>query len=400
MQAKQWLLGFMGLILASTLQAQAPELTPRQYEQLIQLNDAYQEERYEEALKRGLALYDNPRGSDPQQAFMRVYAARILAQLYQQQNELVKATELLQATLQMTSEQLEDATLQGLRWLLIQIHLEQADYASAFSQLEIWWALEDEPAAEAIYLHAALLAQLERWQDAEYWILKAFDARKQPPDSWRALAVAIYQRQEKWLDAANQQALRLEENPERARLWGQLAQLQKLADLPDEALVTQELALRRGYLNRRQQEALGRELLNAEQPLRSALVFEQLIEATDEPRRRYLALAAQAWLQTRQPEETAKALERLARFTAAASDWRRLADWQYSQGQWQEAIQAWEQLESQLAEEGDKHRVQLMMATAYIELEDYSQARSILKGLLGTKEESSAEHWISYLDAL
>lgn len=395
----RWLQGLLGVLLASSVQAQPPELTPRQYEQLTQLGDALQEEEYQQAKDLGYALYERPRGNNEQQAFIRVYAARVLAQVYQQQDKLEAATQLLKTTLESAVEAVDPASLQTLRWLLIQTQLGQENYQEALQQLKLWWDFEEAPTTDAFYLRAALLAQLERWSESEHWILLALEQRTQPPDSWRALAVAVFQRQEKWLEAAEQQSIRLEVNPERARLWKQLAQLQKLAGQPDESLVTQELAQRRGYLNAREQEMLGRELLHSGQPLRAAQVFERLLEEPGNKTAQRLALAAQAWLQTRQPQQTALALERVAESSQDKADWRRLADWHYSQGHWKEALSAWEQVIPRLESEA-QHQVQLLMATSYIELEDYAQARQLLEELVETSKETAARQWLSYLDAL
>lgn len=395
----RWLQGLLGVLLASSVQAQPPELTPRQYEQLTQLSDALQEEEYQQAKDLGYALYERPRGNNEQQAFIRVYAARVLAQVYQQQDKLEAATQLLKTTLESAGEAVDPASLQTLRWLLIQTQLGQENYQEALQQLKLWWDFEEAPTTDAFYLRAALLAQLERWSESEHWILLALEQRTQPPDSWRALAVAVFQRQEKWLEAAEQQSIRLEVNPERARLWKQLAQLQKLAGQPDESLVTQELAQRRGYLNAREQEMLGRELLHSGQPLRAAQVFERLLEEPGTKTAQRLALAAQAWLQTRQPQQTALALQRVAENSQDEADWRRLADWHYSQGHWKEALSAWEQVIPRLESEA-QHQVQLLMATSYIELEDYAQARQLLEELVETSKETAARQWLSYLDAL
>lgn len=119
----RWLQGLLGVLLASSVQAQPPELTPRQYEQLTQLGDALQEEEYQQAKDLGYALYERPRGNNEQQAFIRVYAARVLAQVYQQQDKLEAATQLLKTTLESAVEAVDPASLQTLRWLLIQTQL-------------------------------------------------------------------------------------------------------------------------------------------------------------------------------------------------------------------------------------------------------------------------------------
>ncbi|MDR9468782.1 hypothetical protein [Marinospirillum sp.] len=396
---RHWALGLAGLIMISSLQAQPPELTPRQYEELTNLGDALHEQQLDQVFELGHPLYENPRGSEEQQAFVRAFAARVLAQAYQQKGDLKAASDILEDALNPAGD-LDQQTLQALRWLLMQVLTAQGEYAEALNQLEVWWQDEKEPGAQAHYLRSALLAQLERWQQAEPWVLTALELKSDPPDSWRALAVAIYQHLEKWPQAAEHQAKRLEVNPERPRLWNQLAQLQKLAEQPEEALVTQELAQRRGYLSSRQQEALGRELVNAGQPLRAAKVFEQLLEENPQQKQiERLRLAAQAWLQTAQPQPTAAALLRLAEASQSEEDWRRLADWHFSQGNWEEAIQAWTQLRSRL--EGEAlAEVELLMANAHIELQNYEKARALLEELLETSKATAAQQWINYLDAL
>lgn len=393
-----WLPCLAGLLLASSLQAQPPQLTPRQYEQLTLLGDALQDEALDQVFDLGYPLFERPRGNSEQQAFIRAFAARVLAQAYQQKDDLSAAAGVLQGALQ-AADSLDVQTGQALRWQLIQVQVGQADYASALQQLELWWQNEDHPQADAIYLRSALLAQLERWVAAESWILEALEQNTSAPDSWQALAVAIFQQQEKWVEAAHHQSIRLELNPERPRLWNQLAQLQHLAGQSEEALVTRELAQRRGYLSAREQEALARELLSEGQPFRAAKVLEKLLENSEKENLDRLRFAAQAWLQASQAEEAAMALERLAEKSQSKEDWRRLGDWHYSQGNWQQAINAWTQLRPQLEAEG-RAEVELLIANALIDLENYSQARQLLEELLESSQETAARQWINYLDAL
>ena len=395
-------LGLSLSLLAADVAAEPAQLTPRQYERLAQLSDAFNEQLLDEVLEKGYDYYRRPRGNEQQRAFIRAFLARILAQAHQQQDDLEAAAAILKRSLQM-AELLDQETHQALLWMLVQVYVAQAEYQLALEQLELWWTLEPEPAAEAEYLRAALLAQLERWSDAEPWIRSALDRSEPPRASWLGLAVAVFQQQEKWSQAVAYQALRVEQQPQVARLWIQLAQLQQLAGDLDEALVTQELAQRRGHLNLRQQERLARALLHAEQPLRAAKVLEELLQAQQSQNQDLnldqLALAAQAWMLTHKPQPTLLALQRLAKASQKPEDWQRLGRWLFSQGQWQAALDAWgEYLSLPGAEE--KPQVHLLMANAYIELGKLEQAREKLQPLLESSQATAAGQWLNYLEAL
>ncbi|SFX17922.1 hypothetical protein [Marinospirillum alkaliphilum] len=395
--------GLVLLLVVGKIQADAVPLTPRQYEQLNQLGELLVTDQ-QAALQKGDELFRQPGGTAEQRAFVRAFAARVLAQIHQQQEQLDRAVDVIELALQ-DQQQLDQQSVQSLRWQLMQLRVAQGDYAAALQVLESWWQDEATPEAEAHYLRAALLAQLERWKQAEPWVMQALQQRKelsqQQPDAWLALAVVIHQQLQQWPEAAALQHQRVLQTPERSPLWGQLAQLQQLARQEQQALVTLELAQRGGHLNDREQFELGRSLLLAQQPLRAARVFEQLLETDKEPSERLLQMTAQAWLQTTQQQETAQALQRLAHATGKVGDWRRLGDWHFSQGNWQAAIDAWQLVtQEERLEARDKARLELLMANAWIELQEYAQARKLLENLLASSEAAAARQWLNYLNAL
>ncbi|WP_114417146.1 tetratricopeptide repeat protein [Marinospirillum perlucidum] len=393
--------GLVGLLLATSLQASPPELTPRQYEQMTLLGQQLEEGQLNQVIDQGQTYYQQVQGNPAQQAYVKAFVARVVAAAYLEQQQPDAAIPLLHEALD-TAELLDNDSLQALQWLLMQVRMDQENYRLALINLERWWAAEEQPSAQAHYLRAALLTELERWQEAEPWIEKALEEATRPQDAWLGLAVYIFQQQEDWSQAARYQQQRVDAFPEKQRLWPNLAQLQRLAGDEEAALVTLELAQRQGYLNRNQQEYLGRALLTSSQPLRAAQVFEKLLESLPQAAAQeetLLRLAAQAWLQTSQPDKTIAALRRLAEQTGSLRDRQRLADWYYSQGQWQEAAEIWQQLlPEQEGEEASETR--LSLARSQIELQDYSTARSLLEDLLETSKAEQARQWLNYLDAL
>lgn len=380
----------------STVQANSISLTPAQYQQLHKMNAALEADTIKEAILLGEEIFQKSKGSKEQQAFMRAFAARALAQIYQQQDQTKKALAQLQAVIEKDAEHLDVTSLQATRWLLVHLLTDEGEYQQALNQLEIWWRNEEKPKADANYLRAALLAQLEKWQAAEPWLVAALKVRQ--PDSWLSLGVAIYQRQEKWSQAAELQHQRLVLAPEKKLLWKQLAQLQLLAGKHKQALVTLELAQEKGFLNDKEQLQLAKRLLTDQQPLRAAALFEQLLKV--EPKNLVInKLATQAWLQTNNNQAIHQALLRLAKLSQATNDWQRLGDWNFSQGNWQAAIDAWQKIIDKL-EGKDKARLELLIANAYIEMQQYDLAKPILENLLATNEADSAKQWLNYLKAL
>jgi len=384
------------LSIFTAAQAESVALTPVQYQQLNKISEALAADMQDEALNLGEALFKQPEGTPEQQAFVRGFVARALVQVYQQKDQSKKALAQLQKVLKEDSEYLDLSSLQAVRWITVHLLTGENQYKSALKLLETWWQDEEQPSAEANYLRAALLAQLEKWQAAEPWLLAALKVRQ--PDSWLSLGVAIFQRQEKWADAAKLQHQRLVLTPEKQQLWGQLAQLQLLAEQDKQALVTLELAQEKGYLNDKEQVQLARRLLADQQPLRAATIFEaQLANQPDSLKLN--KLAAQAWLQTSNKQSTQQALERLAKISQTTRDWRRLGEWQFNQGNWQEAIDAWQSISDQL-EAKDKARLELLIANAYIEMQAYDLAKPLLENLLASNEADTAKQWLNYLKAL
>jgi len=378
------------------VQAENVALTPAQYQQLHKINEALAIDAQEEALSLGEALFKQPEGTPEQQAFVRAFVARALVQVYQQKNQQKKALKKLQQVLKEDYQLLDLPSLQAVRWIAIHLLTGESQYRQALNLLETWWQKEEKPSAEANYLRAALLAQLEEWQAAEPWLLAALKVRQ--PDSWLSLGVAIFQRQEKWQKAAELQHQRLILTPQKQQLWGQLAQLQLLAGQDKQALVTLELAHKKGYLKKQEQLQLAKRLLADQQPLRAAVIFEQQL-AKDPNNLTLNKLAAQAWLLTNQSQPTQQALERLAKLSQATHDWRHLGEWQFNQGNWQAAIDAWQPLTRQL-EGKEKARLELLIANAYIEMQAYDLAKPLLESLLASNEADTAKQWLNYLKAL
>lgn len=370
-------------------------LNPVQYQQLHKMNEALTADAQDEALNLGEALFNQPQGTPEQYAFVRAFVARALVQVYQQKDQTKKALDQLQKVLKEDAKLLDLHSLQAVRWMTVNLLTGQDQYRQALKLLEIWWQDEEQPSAEANYLRAALLAQLEEWQAAEPWLLAALQVRQS--DSWLSLGVVIFQRQEKWRKAAELQHQRLTLAPEKSPLWSQLAQLQLLAGMTQQALVTLELAYQGKHLNRQQQEQLARRLLADQQPLRAAAIFEQLLMA--KPNDLKLSqLAVQAWLQTNQPLPTQQALERQAKLSQTNQDWQRLGDWHFSQGNWQQAINTWQPITSKL-DAKNKARLELLIANAYIEMQAYDLAKPWLEGLLASNEADAAKQWLNYLKA-
>ena len=392
------------LILCATAQAESVALTPAHYQQLHKmsafLNEDSETTSKQAAIILGEEIFQQDKGSPKQQAFVRAFVARALAQIYQQQNETKKALAQLKAVINKDAEFLDTPSLQATRWLLVHLLTGEGEYQAALNQLEIWWQQQEQqkepPKAEALYLRAALLAQLERWQAAEPWLVAALKVRQ--PDSWLSLGVAIYQRQEKWLKAAELQRQRLALAPEKSQLWQQLAQLQLLAGMDKQALVTLELAYAGQHLNPKETLQLARRLLADQQPLRAAAIFEQLLTAAPKNLKLH-QYASQAWLQTSNQPATQQALERLAQFTQATHDWQRLGDWHFSQGNWQAAVTAWQKMADKL-EGKEKARLELLIANAYIEMRAYDLAKPVLENLLASNEAAAAKQWLNYLKAL
>ncbi len=390
------------LFFAGFIQAESVALTPAQYQALHKINEALAADSassQQEALNLGEALFQESKGSPEQLAFVRAFIARALAQIYQQQDATSKALAQLNLVINKDAEFLDTPSLQATRWLLVHLLTGEGEYQAALNQLEIWWQQqeqqEEKPKAEALYLRAALLAQLERWQAAEPWLVAALKVRQ--PDTWLSLGVAIYQRQEKWQKAAELQRQRLALAPEKSQLWQQLAQLQLLAGMDKQALVTLELAYEGKHLNPKETLQLARRLLADQQPLRAAAIFEQLLTKTPNNLKLH-QYTSQAWLQTSNHPATQQALERLAQFTQATHDWQRLGDWNFSQGNWQAAITAWQKVVDKL-EGKEKARLELLIANAYIEMRAYDLAKPVLENLLASNEAAAAKQWLNYLKA-
>lgn len=398
--------------LASSSWAQL-SLTPIHYQQLnlLQTNFASEEAtKVAQAEKQALDIIKATQGTPEQQAFVRTFAARLLAQEYLQTNRLNAAVKLLEERFTADAALLEVQQQQDLNWQLIHLLTQKGDYRTALKQLEIWWKEESQPNADAFYLRAALLAQLERWRAAKPFILQALAKKK--PENWLSLGVAIMQKVEDWRQAAQLQQLRLNLQPTNSSHWLALAQLQLLARQNSSALITLKLAHQQGYLPTRQIQDLGVRLLSNKQSLVAAELFEQLLAS--QPNNLALnKLATQAWLNTKHQTKATFALERLAKTEVSSKNFSTLGQWYFSLGQWQQAADSFSRAiqltEQQLAKASAKqeaavtrqlNQLQLNLAQSYIELHQTDKASEQLQLLADTPLAAQAKQWESYLQAI
>lgn len=390
-------------------------LTPLHYQQLNQLQEAFNAEatNQEAEAKEQLAAAEQQakqviaqvKGSPEQQAFVRMFATRLLAQHLVETNQLKQAAKLLQQELERSGPHLEIKHQQEANWQLIHLLTQQGEYQQALKQLEIWWQQEEAPSAEAKYLRAALLSQLAKWQPAKTYILQALE--EEQPEAWLRLGVAIMQNLEDWAKAAELQYLRLQLAPNKSSHWLALAQLQLLAQQENQALITLKLAEQQGYLPTQQIENLGLRLLANKQTLIAAKVFNQLLK--NQPNNLQLhKYAAQAWLLSKSPKEATLALEKLAKLENTSQNFTQLGQWYFSLGEWRLAAdnfkQALELVEKKSAQQTknqdltkQQNLLKLQLAQSYIELAELNLAKELLVQLKDSHLKSQATQWLSYL---
>lgn len=403
---KRFLLSLIFSSLLAPLAWAQLALTPIHYQQLNNLQQAFANspagQQNTAAVNQAKQLIEQVKGTEEQQAFVKIFAARLLAQHLAENQQLNPAIQILQQEFNLAVPNLELKQQQDTNWQLIHLLTQAAKYEEALKQLNIWWQQEEQPSAEAKYLHAALLAQVGRWQAASPYILQALQERQ--PESWLSLGVAVMQQLENWRKAAELQQLRLNFQPKNANTWLTLAQFQLLAKQEKAALVTLKLAQQQGYLPIQQIENLGLRLIGNKQHLLAAKLFEQLL-VEDPSNLRLNQLAAQAWLLAKQPEATTQALERLAKISPSSRNFSQLGQWYFSQASWEAAAKNFNQALN-LAEKAAKpnprqlNLAKLNLAQSYIELNQPEAAKQQLNQLLNTSLAGQAKQWLNYLSAL
>jgi tetratricopeptide (TPR) repeat protein len=86
-----------------------------------------------------------------------------------------------------------------------------------------WFRYEEDPIPDAYMLIGSSFAELDRFDDALPYVLKAIEKADEPRENWYMLALAIHFQRDRYRDAAAVLTKMLQYWPDKPRYWDMLA---------------------------------------------------------------------------------------------------------------------------------------------------------------------------------
>lgn len=364
------------------------------------------------------AAWREAEGDAPGKQLMRVILVRFEASRAISEDRPNDILPRLKATLaeHEPDSVLPDERIQDLRWTLVQTALAAEQDALALQTLKGWMTHAQSVPARADHLAAVLYARQSNWAEAATFIDQALrKVEGTPQDGWLALGVKIYDELKRYPKAIELQRLRLDlAGPGQENQWTLLAQLQREAGQHRAALATLQAGWRQGAVTSPNTlRWLVQSLLQQNQPLEAAHLLQRWTDThPQQVTHRDRQWLAESWRRARQYDEAVEAYAVYARGIrnddpeAAANAYRQIAGLAQSHGDWRRVIDALDQALAVMpkTQHDLRQKLNLLQATAWIELNETEQAQPLLSKLNHQAREDGDEtlakqtqYWLDYL---
>lgn len=372
-------------------------VSPLIYKHLQKVDEQINQSRLDEAQKHCVALL-NKKALNP---YEKSIIQQMLAGIYIRKENYPQATQSFQSVLSLAA--LPKGNLLNIHYSLAQLYMQQGSYNEALEHFNLWLRETPQAKAEAWQFLASIYVAKEQYSQAvkpaekALALSSALTASESEP--LYQLLLGLYQRTNN-----NQRAIHLLEKmieifPENKEYWMQLFYTLNEEGKDKLALSILDLA----YVNKLLND--GDELSHLAQlhifhsnPLRAALILESGIKQGEiKATHSQLQLLASAWFNAKEYERSLRSLKQAAKLSGDGKMYFQLAQAYSELGRWQEVIVA---LQKALDDKSLKNiaTCHLLMGIAYIELENYSQAKtSFQKSLQEDKTKKEAGSWLAYL---
>jgi predicted Zn-dependent protease len=209
---------------------------------LQDLQDAYFDEKYDEALELAAEIIGNKRANEYEKAF----AAQVSAHVWVDRDDYAKAIGHLQQALEFNG--LPNDQHYQIMYQVSQMQLAEERYAEALETLNRFLAetRTEDPKYYAMQGNAHY--RLEQYPEAEKALKKAVEMAEKPDESWLQLLMAVYFETDRMDQAATVAEQLLARNPDDKTLVRNLSSIYLQAEQNDKAAKVLEDAKARGML--------------------------------------------------------------------------------------------------------------------------------------------------------
>ncbi|SHE20237.1 tetratricopeptide repeat protein [methanotrophic endosymbiont of Bathymodiolus puteoserpentis (Logatchev)] len=389
------ILGLLTVIPAQAADEKVPPISPWLYKQLTKAEKLISSQAYPQARKKLEKIIPELKNKSYEQAL----ALRSLASVYALENNYIRAAKLLEqclATQTLPEQQQQQALLN-----LGQLYIASEQYQKAIKVLQPW--VQKNPKSvdqQILVLLANAYTQLKQYRTALPYIEQAIKLSKKPRESWFQLNLALHYELGNYSAAARILKKLVANYPDKKAYWLQLATVYQQLSQFKQALIIQDLAYKKGYL---QTETQILQLFNLyiynKQPYQAAnLLSKELDSQRVKKSSAHWELLANAWTNAREYKQAITALEKASALNKKGRLYLQLARIHVEQEHWHNAIKAINKALSkgELKNPGEAY---ILLGMSLYETKQLSAAKSAFqKARKYKKTRKSATQWLNYME--
>ncbi|MDZ7787217.1 MAG: tetratricopeptide repeat protein [Halofilum sp. (in: g-proteobacteria)] len=229
-------------LLLSTLPVQANQLSRSTHKELNEARDLMDKDKHDAALAKLNELLDKIGDREYEKAL----TLQSLGYAYIGMDEDRQAIDAFERALELDA--LPDSPRVRLQNMLARLYARTEQYAKAYGYLQDWFAEIEKPEADDYALKANILVQLERNKEGIQAIRKAIEMSDRPREQYYQILVSLQFAAERYAEAAKTLEDILENWPQKARYWRQLASVYLNLERNEDAHAVLKLAYRKGLL--------------------------------------------------------------------------------------------------------------------------------------------------------
>lgn len=284
-------------------------------------------------------------------------------------------------------------------YMVAQLHAALGQFDEALTFAEQWFQQLEAPKPDQMIFMANIYAQTKQYEKSIPYAEMAIAATDKPKETWFQLLTANYFELKKFKKAAATLETMLDQWPEKAVYWEQLASVYVVLEDENSALATLRIAFSEGVLEKEStiksmvQLAVMRGI-----PEHAARLLEKALAAELLPtEEEYLKMLAVAYSSAKERDKAIAAYERLAAETDSGDPWISISNIYVEKGEWSKAEAALKSaLDKKLDEPG---KAWLLLGIAQTEQGKFSAGKTSLKKSQAFKDtEKSATRWLRYAD--
>lgn len=352
------LLSLQGRAETETDEAKKYAVSPETYKVLNQSRELSDQSRFSQALSLLQAQVPKVAGNRYERALIHQH----LAYIHLERHDYLQAVIALEETLR-AADTLPPDTVHNLRYNLAQAAVQAERFEQAIKQLDLWFANEPRPSAEAWYLRALTHYKIKRFDRSADYLKKALALSER--QDWQILLLSIVLEQKKYREAVPLLNKLIAQAPNEQSWWLNLTDVHLMLKDYGKALSVLELAHRKFNLPKDQVVRLAQLYMHKNAPyLAAKLLTREMERGRIERNTANLELLANGWAMAREHDKEFTILKQLAAMRNDGNLYLRCAHILLSREKWNESAGM---LNKALATDNLKNRqqAQLMLGIVY-----------------------------------